>query len=275
MKKPTIIAASDVPCIFDDACVERLSNISKLSWAANLTRFGVSLRDAVAIYVRDFEVAGSNEVNREITTLYREAARPRPKFDLLADLRRRLSPEAVAYLNDRAARPNVPWKLPDPDVLLQPSTQAQACDDIVRLCWIGGEKKQGRKRPSGKHSMTFVADPHAPPLRAHVPKRNLELTLLINLRLAVIEATGMVPPSTARHVTPTNRLSEVRYPRRRLPPFAEMAKECLKLIGRPDVDVVELIKKLQRRRRWAEAAGPTENPFEEDPDWAPLKILRG
>ena len=158
MKKPTIIVASDVPRIFDDACTERLSKILGVSWAANITRFGASVRAAVTVYVRDFEVTDSNAVNREITTLYREAVRPKPKFDLVADLRRRLSPEARAYLNERAARPSLPWKLPDAVVLLQPSTQAQACDDIVRLCRIGGHWMQGRKRPSGRHSRTFT--PH-------------------------------------------------------------------------------------------------------------------
>jgi hypothetical protein len=248
MKKPTIIVASAVPRIFDDACAERLSKILGVSWAANLTRFGASVRVAVTVYVRDFEVTDSNAVNREITTLYREAVRPKPKFDLVADLRSRLSPEARAYLNERAARPSVPWKLPDPDALLQPSMQAKACDEIVRLCQIGGHWKQGRKRPSGRHSMTFVPHLHAPPLRAHVAKRSPELTLLINLQLAVLEATGMLPPQTVRHVTPDSRLPKVRYPRKRLPPFAQMAKECFRLVGRRDVDVGNLMNKLQRRR---------------------------
>ena len=75
MKKPTIIVTSDVPRIFDDACVERLSKTGGLSWAANLERFGTSLRIAIEIYVREYATASSNDVNREIIQLHGAAVK--------------------------------------------------------------------------------------------------------------------------------------------------------------------------------------------------------
>jgi hypothetical protein len=266
MKRRTTLAEAGVPCIFDDACTERLSKVGKLSWAANLKRFGMSLCASAAAYVREAAVVSGNDVNREITKLYRAAVRPKRKYNLVHDLVKGLSAEAKVFLKKRPVPPSLGWRIPDdPDILLDPATQDEACDGIVRLIQTGGKWKRGRKRPkkgrkrqSGVRSWTFEPLLYAPPLRTHPPKRSPELNLVMNLRLAHLEATGMLPPLAVRHVTPTRRLLKTAHPRKRLPPFAQMAKECLVLVGRPDVDVVEMINKLQRQRN-AKLKKPAQN----------------
>jgi hypothetical protein len=176
--------------------------VGKLSWAANLERFGISLCVSAVIYVREAAVVSGNDVNREITKLYRAAVRPKRKYDLVHGLAKGLSAEAKVFLKKRQVPPSLGWSIPDDaDILLDPATQDEACDGIVRLIQTGGKWKRGRKRPkkgrkrqSGVRSWTFEPLLYAPPLRTHPPKRNLELNFVMNLRLAYLEATGMQPP---------------------------------------------------------------------------------
>src|SRR6478752_6408673 len=108
MKRRTTLSEADVPRTFDDACIERLSKVGKLSWAANLERFGISLRVSAVIYVREAVVSG-NDVNREITKLYRAAVRPKRKYDLVHGLAKGFSAEAKLFLKKRPVPPSLGW----------------------------------------------------------------------------------------------------------------------------------------------------------------------
>jgi len=246
MKKPAIIAADAVPYIFDVQCIERLAKLGLPSDAPHPERFAPAVLRAVDIYVDEAVVVSSNEINREITGLYR-AAVGREYHDV-ADRVQLLSAEAHAFLKKRRVPPSLGWKIPDdPDALLDPATQDQVCENIVQLCRIGGRWEKSRDRPSGRPSMTFVPHLHAPPLRPHFAKRSAELNFVMNLQLAYRQATDEYPPLAVRRVTPTKRLPKTKHLRKRLPPFALMVRECLKLVGRPDADVVGLINGLQSR----------------------------
>jgi hypothetical protein len=246
MKRPTTIAADEVPSVFDDKCIQRLAKLGLPPEAKQPERFPPAILKAVETFIRDAAVVSSNDVNREITGLYRAALHR--DYQKTADRVRHLSTAARAFLNKRRVAPGLGWKVPDdPGELLDPATQDQVCENIVSLCRIGAHWKKSRNRPSGRPSMTFVPHLHAPPLQRHFPKRSAELNFVMNLQLAYRQATEEMPPLTVRRVTPTKRLIRTKHPRKRLPPFAVMVRECLKLVGRPDADGVELINKLQSR----------------------------
>jgi hypothetical protein len=244
VKRQPTITADAVPRIFDDERIKRLA--SEGAKDADLEILAKAVRKAVDIYLSEAAAVSSNDIHHQIARLYRAAVRR--KYQETGDRVRKLSAGALAFLKKRRVPPSLGWKIPDDtDVLLDPATQDQACETIVSLCRIGGHWQQGRQRPSGRPSMTFVPHLQAPPLRRHFSKRKAELNFVMNLQLAYAEATGKLPPLTARHVTSDKRLASTVHMRKRLSPFALMARECLKLVGRPDADVVELINELQRR----------------------------
>jgi hypothetical protein len=83
---------------------------------------------------------------------------------------------------------------------------------------------------------------YAPDARRHFQKRAAERDFVMWLRLAWAEATGEPPSRTARR-------AEKSY--RDLGPFARFVRECLRLAGAPYAEVVELINRVNRRRRAA------------------------
>jgi hypothetical protein len=67
------------------------------------------------------------------------------------------------------------------------------------------------------------------------------------LQHAWAEATGKMPAQTARHGS-------------RLGPFARFARDCLRLVGAADADIVELMNGLRQRRREMEQSTNTRPP---------------
>jgi len=123
---------------------------------------------------------------------------------------------------------------------------------IARLCQFGGGYVEGRRRPAGKQSRP-VWDPliHAPKPQRNFAKRNAERNFVMWLSVAWLEATGVVPSRTARHDDASREVG----------PFARFSRECLRRVGAPDADIVELINELHRRRCEMERykdAGSTE-----------------
>jgi hypothetical protein len=226
-KRRQIGAVYDVPQIFSDDNVGRLVADAKLPFPprADLPRFAADIRCAAERCIADL-----NSVHDEIKGLY-SAANRRRYLDA-AERLERLSKQARDFIGKRSARPTVPLELPSSDALRHPETQDEACAAIVSLLRIGGRWQEGRRRPGGKRSMTFVATLHAPP---PPPKRQAELNFVMLLQVAYAEATGKPPALTVNPQRPG--------------PFARLAKACLRFIGAASVDVNDLVNELNRRAR--------------------------
>jgi hypothetical protein len=237
-KSRSIITADEVPVVFDDACVAELAKMAKLPPDADMDAFAKGLRDAARIFARDARIPTDNELHDEISKLHKAAAQRR--CDHVAGLLERLSPEARKLLQDRGRRPSIGVELPSVSALRDPSLSGEACQRIVRLCQFGGCYIEGRRLPSGKRSRP-VWSPHlyAPKPQRNPPKREAERILVIWLQIAWCEATGALPPLTARHPDESRDLG----------PFARLVRDCLRLVGARDANVVELINELHRRRK--------------------------
>jgi hypothetical protein len=236
-KRRDTIRAEDVLHVFDDACIARLAQIVKLSADADIARFAAGIREAACIYARDARVPTVAEVRDEIVALY-DAARRR-EYERLVSLLANLSAQAHGYVEMRSQRPTLRalgLALPLKKVLLDNERRDQACEIIERLCRTGGSHVEGRNRPSGKRSKTWKPQLHAPLPLKHAPKRKNERQFVVHLRLAYVEATG-------KSATPTINPSR---PNR---PFASFVRECLKLVGAPHANAVEIINELHGRRQ--------------------------
>jgi hypothetical protein len=233
-KVRAIPAPEDVPVIFSDERVRQLAAEAKLPLdTADLPRFAAAIRVAAETYIRDASIPSDNAVHREIKALYNAAARRRHAE--VAERIDALSKRTRDFINKRAALPSIPWKIPAAAALRNEAKRDDACAAIASLLRIGGRWKQGRRRPSGRRSISFVPELYAPTLRKHLPKRKAERDFVMWLQLAYLNATEQSPPHTAHHV---NR-----------GPFARMVKACLQLVGAQAADAVELINGLQRDRR--------------------------
>jgi len=233
-KDRRVPAPEELPGIFDDKFILVLAEQAKLSWATNIPRFAVGVRKAAEVFTRDATAASHNKVHYQVDGLLRAAERA-----VRARKRRDAACEKVAVqieaLSERTRKLlNGRGTLPDPDILRDPATQHAACETVASLCRIGAFWQEGRRRPGGKRSLTMVHVLHAPPLEQHPARREAHLYFITMLRTAVLEATGIPPPSTAHPDVPT--------------PFAEMAQLCLDKLQRK-VNAVELINELQRRRK--------------------------
>jgi hypothetical protein len=245
-----------VPRVFDNACINKLTATAKLPAGAE-ARFAAGVRDAARTYARDASTPTVGEVRDEITALYK-AAEGR-QYERVASLCEELSPQARDYLERRLSRPGpraAGLKLPTARALRDPKRQEGACEMLARICRVGGRYIEGRMRPSGRQSVTWEPRLHAPAQVQYVPeidaetgevadvrkptprppKRDAERRFVMHLQLAWLEATGGKPPATVN-------------PSRSDRPFANMVRECLRLVGAPHVDAVEAINELQRRRK--------------------------
>lgn len=232
-KARPVVAAADVPAIFDEACIQRLAAIAKLPFNADLSAFAQGIREAARVYARDARGANVNELHAEIATLHRAA--DRRQYNRVSDLLSRLSSDARELLCDRGARPS----LPNAEALRDLRQRDAACDDVARICRIGGCFVEGRRRLSGKRSRTWRWLYYAPNPQRNFPKREAERSFVMMLSLAWCEAAGKPPPRTARHADAGRKLG----------PFAGFVSECLCLVGANHADTVELINELNRRRK--------------------------
>ena len=251
------ISADQVASIFDEVCIRRVAQIAKLPAQADIGRFGESIREAARIYARDAESPTVNDLHDAIAALHRAAERRLYKKvsvlladlypaarDLLSKRAAKLQRRNLARVSQRRARPSPRIMLPTPETLSDLQARDAACANVVSLCALGGGFVEGRKRPSGNRSRTWRTGLYAPARRSHVPKRSEERTFVIWLQVAWLESTGTAPAKTAHHED--------------VGPFARMARECLRLVGAPHADAVEIINQLNRSRGPAKDRSATD-----------------
>ncbi len=236
-KSRRAIATDDVDRTFDDRCIQKLAKISNLPHGTDLKVFAEGVRQAVRIYASDARKPNRNELHVEIANLYSAAVERR--YDEVAILMEKLSLTARELLRNRGAASRLGVELPSAVALRDAGQQEGACQSIASLCQFGGRYIEGRRRSSGKRSCTWRPLLYAPERSRAFQKRDAERNLLLWLSLAWLEGTGKAPARTARHST--------------LGPFARLIRECLRLVGSPGTDAVELINEAHRRRREMEA----------------------
>jgi hypothetical protein len=206
------ITVEDVDHIFDDACINELVGIAKLPSSADHRRFGESIREAVRIYAHDVREPNANQLHSQILDLHRAAQRQ--EYERVATLIQNLPQIALGLLEDNAAQQDAGISL---EALHDEAQRESVCAKIAGLCRIGGGKLKGRKRPTGRRSVSWRWQLHAPAPTTTFLKRQAELNFVMNLQLAWAEATGEKPAQSANAYN--------------LGPFARMAQKCFKLAG--------------------------------------------
>jgi hypothetical protein len=264
------ISQADVPRIFDAAQVERLAQILRLPADADSAKLAADLQQAARIYLRDAGEPSLNAQRREIRALYRllesyitavastthSGARSETLRVRLADLSERLavateamSPAVRRSLEARGAviddrRRTLTNRrmrnLPAPGELRDPLACDHAVEHLRTLIDVGGYWGEGRNRPTGRRSRTWKPLLHAPVASRGEPRREAERFLVINLQIAVSEATGKL----------VSRTADPRKPG----PFARFAAETLRLVravGPANAIgvAVEIINGLDRERK--------------------------
>ena len=134
-------------------------------------------------------------------------------YEDVARRRERLSEPTRKLLIERSVRHTVTLEMPGPEAFRDHARRDEACETIARLCRVGACRKEGRRRPGGKRSMTMVSTLHAPELQQHPARQKAELNFVMWLRLAYLDATGEPPPLTVNPQRPG--------------PFARMVQHCL------------------------------------------------
>jgi hypothetical protein len=172
----------DLPRILDDELIKELAQEAKLSWAANLKKFAETIREAAERFITSMAVPADVAVRNEIRALYSAAERNR--HTETARRVRELSPKARTVIKQRGGRPTVNLEIPDQQAFDDPASGDEACKTIVRLLRVGMER--------GKLLL------HAPRPQPRPPRRKAELDLITWVRVAYYEATGMMPPRTAK-----------------------------------------------------------------------------
>jgi hypothetical protein len=227
-KRPRSITSADqAPIVFDDVRVRELAKIAQLPQGADMAAFAAGIREAARIYARDARSPNVNALHDEIEQLHKAAECQR--YEVVADLLERLSPRARDMLSGHGAQP-------PSGALRDPALREEACAVVAQLCQYGGRWVKGP--PSKGSRPKWRPHLYAPDKDRNPPKRDAERHFVLMLQLAWLDATGVRPTVTARH----------RDESRDLGPFARFARECLRLFGATDADVVELMHELDRHR---------------------------
>jgi hypothetical protein len=186
---------------------------------------------------------------------------------------RDLSRQSREFLNKRAAR--IRLKLPRPSFFLDRARRQSACETVRRLSSEGGHKESGewvphlylpRRQPVyelevQRTILRWIKAAHKRGVKTNMrelrrkafksvrgaeperrsPKRQPERNFIMFLQIDYLNATGRLPPVTARKYEHRDRTL-------RPSPFIEMVQKCLDLLGAEKVDVIEQINELQARR---------------------------
>jgi hypothetical protein len=219
------ITAENVPRVFDDACIEKLARIGRLPATSNKLAFAEGIREAARIYLRDAsEPASVNELRDEIELLH--GAADRRQYDQVAVMLAELSATGRNLLRTGSNRK---IRLPRPKALRDAGQRDAACATILELCQYGGRYVGGTQRRSWQPIL------YAPERSRHFPRRQAEYDFVMLLQLAWLAAVGKPPTATVNPSRPDR-------------PFANLLRECLKLVGTPYADHVGLINQLHRWR---------------------------
>jgi hypothetical protein len=227
MKKPKTPGPID-----DKAHVHKLVIGARLPPIADLPRFVNAIQNMVWAYVHAGSIPDDNVVHHQIRALYYAVRRFR--FGEAARRIDELSPRTRDYINKRAERPSIPWKLPASNALRDTATRDEARETILSLLSRGGEWQEGRRR-NGVRQMQWVPILCAPALQRNPPKRQAEHDLMLMLALAYFNATGEAPAFNANYGVMAG-------------PFVRLAMACLRLAGATAVDAVSIIRNVQWRR---------------------------
>jgi hypothetical protein len=269
MKITRIIDATAVPQVFDEECIAKLANSAKLRPGSGLVRFGNSVRSAALNYAKKASQPTPNALADDIRKLHRLASAK--NYGGLASAVEAMKPEVRALIDERSSTiedrfreraayliergwllPNelvsagdwwvegqmYGWRVPSPTELRDWETSAQAADALLALIEFGGDHWRGRKRPSGRRSITWKPHLIGPsPSRAE-PRREAERQFVMFLQFDMARMGVNVP---------------VRIDPRKPGPFAWMVAECLVLIGATGSGsalglAVQLINDLQKER---------------------------
>lgn len=223
-KSRPIIAPDAVPAVFDDDYISKLAR--EMPPNVDLNTLCWWIREAASMFAQDARGPTANQLHDEIDALH--AAARRRRFEQVADLLDKLSPEASAMLSTLANPTVVTGQsrhsavLPTSGDLRKEALRGEACNAIARLCRIGGQFVKGRSRPSGKSPVDRVFRPHlfAPKPQRNALRRKAERHFVARLAAAWTQVTGQPPPHTARH-----------RPDREQGPFARFIRECLNRVG--------------------------------------------
>ena len=197
----------------------------------DFSAFDASIRIDFEVFQRDRTAKNANQQHDEIDRLYKAAIRG--NIPAVATALEKLSPESRASLSERGKLIGLP--LPSAGELMGAIDPKTICTVVVKLCRVGGEMIKGRKRPSGKKSIEWAVELHAPKMQRGFAKRAAETGFIINLQLTWLEATGQSPAVTANHEVPG--------------PFVRFVKDCLALAGVKYVDVVETLNRVTHDRK--------------------------
>ena len=210
--------------------IKQLAERHKLD-IEDFSTFEASIRIDFEVFQRDRTAKNANQQHDEIDRLYKAAIRG--NIPAVATALEKLSPESRASLSERGKLIGLP--LPSAGELMGAIDPKTICTVVVKLCRVGGEMIKGRKRPSGKKSIEWAVELHAPKKQRGFAKRAAEKGFIINLQLTWLEATGQSPAVTANHEVPG--------------PFVRFVKDCLALAGVKYVDVVETLNSLTHDRK--------------------------
>jgi hypothetical protein len=278
MKRPTTIAADEVPHVFDDDCIQQLADMVDLSPDLRKT-FAKAIRRLVRVFVRDRNIANDDDVTREIKALY--AAADGHKYPDAAKLVAGMSKPTRAFLNKRGA--GIQLTIPKPSACLDRARRQAACETLRRITSQGGHGEGGkwvphlylpkrqlaleervleRIRPAVKAAAKRKININIAPIRRKAiadvtaemvkdaERRGVELELrsrkrkpetdFINgLQVAVSNITGVEPAVTAREYGHADGTIAPS-------PFVLMVQRCLDLMGAKEASTIELINALRR-----------------------------
>jgi len=224
-KDRRIPGPEELPRILDDKFIRDLAQQAKLPLDADIPRFAAAIRDAALRYVADMANTSDRAMRDQIQALYSAAVRHRYKET--ATRINKLSERTRAFLKGRGDRRSVGVAIPEPEVLRDRASRDQACEAVVRLLRVG---------MVGGKAILYEPTPQPRPSR-----RKAELDLVMWLRVAYLEATGMPPTRTANPNRPG--------------PFARMVQTCLDKIT-PGANAAEMLNKLDRRRKLKSGTAP-------------------
>jgi hypothetical protein len=231
---PKLISENDVDRIFDDARIKELAKLSKLPESANMVRFGENVRQDMHVYARSArEPSSANELHDEIKA---HDASEKNLFEHTRSLIENLSPRTRSSLNGRWEQANPGIRFPQPNDLDNNECREAVCARIASLCRIGGKVADGRMRPSGRRSRTWLTAYYAPKKARNFQRWVPERQLIRNLRLTWLDATGKPAPKAVHRGKPG--------------PFARLVRACFGLAG-ATADSINLINDCGQE--WAKA----------------------
>ena len=224
-----------------------LGAIIRVARGDDLRRYGNAIRNAATIYARDKAASSPRAQLKQIQCiahLIDRSTRHPSAFEELSRAIEALDPAVrrVWELRQSAVAHQAPsLRIPDAEELRNPATRDRAICGLRALITVGGAWGRGRRRASGRRSLTWQTRFQAP---VSVPgkrlaRREAERTLVMNLQVAVL-SVGVHPPATAHPDKPG--------------PFARMVAEILQLLGATGSGsatglAVQIINDLQAERR--------------------------